>query len=223
MKDSSKIKFICSGILFVLFCALIFAVKFVDVRAIGPESSSIGLAAINEAVHDFFGVNLVLYKITNILGYAAIAVAGCFALFGIYQLVTRRSFKKVDPDIYVLVGCYAAAVLIYIFFEYIIINYRPVDMGSGLEASFPSSHTVLSLCIMSTAIDQFFHRIKSRPLSLALCCSCGVRGAVTVVGRLVSGVHWVTDILGGVLISGAVLLLYLGLCEKLRKSGRNSQ
>ena len=94
MKDSSKIKFICSGILFVLFCALIFAVKFVDVRTIGPESSSIGLAAINEAVRDFFGVNLVLYKITNILGYAAIAVAGCFALFGIYQLITRRSFKK---------------------------------------------------------------------------------------------------------------------------------
>lgn len=217
MKDNSRTKFILSGIAFALFCALILAVKFIDVRAIGPEGSSVGLSGINEAVHNLFGVNLAWYKITDYLGCAAIAVAGCFALLGVYQLVTRKSLAKVDPDIYALAGCYAAAVLVYVIFEHAIVNYRPIDLGSGLEASFPSSHTVLSLCIMSTAIEQLARRIKNKALSAALCIGCGVLGSVIVVGRLVSGVHWFTDILGGVLISLAILLAYLGACERFGK------
>lgn len=217
MKDNSRTKFILSGIAFALFCALILAVKFIDVRAIGPEGSSVGLSGINEAVHNLFGVNLAWYKITDYLGYAAIAVAGCFALLGVYQLVTRKSLAKVDPDIYALAGCYAAAVLVYVIFEHAIVNYRPIDLGSGLEASFPSSHTVLSLCIMSTAIEQLARRIKNKALSAALCIGFGVLGAVIVVGRLVSGVHWFTDILGGMLISLAILLAYLGACERFGK------
>lgn len=217
MKDNSRTKFILSGIAFALFCALILAVKFIDVRAIGPEGSSVGLSEINEAVHNLFGVNLAWYKITDYLGCAAIAVAGCFALLGVYQLVTRKSLAKVDPDIYALAGCYAAAVLVYVIFEHAIVNYRPIDLGSGLEASFPSSHTVLSLCIMSTAIEQLARRIKNNALSAALCIGCGVLGAVIVAGRLVSGVHWFTDILGGVLISLAILLAYLGACERFGK------
>lgn len=217
MKNSSKTKFMWSGICFALFCALILAVKFIDVRAIGPQGSSVGLGALNEAVHNLFGVHLEWYTITDYLGYAAIAVAGCFALFGVYQLVTRKSLAKVDPDIYALAGCYAAAMLVYVLFEKVVINYRPIDLGAGLEASFPSSHTVLSLCIMSTAIEQLSRRIKNIRVSLALCVGCGVLGTVIAVGRLISGVHWFTDILGGVLISAAIVFAYLGVCDKFRK------
>lgn len=217
MKDNSKTKFTWAGICFALFCALILAIKFIDVRAIGPEGSSVGLAAINEAVHSLFGVNLVWYTITDYLGLAAIAIAACFAILGLYQLITRKSLKKVDADIYALAGCYIAAMLVYFIFEHIIISYRPIDLGAGLEASFPSSHTVLSLCITCTAIEQLSRRIKNVPLCIALCAGCGVLGTVIVVGRVISGVHWFTDILGGVLISAAIVLLYLGICEKLRK------
>lgn len=218
MKDNSKSKFIRAGISFVFFCTLILAVKFIDVRAIGPEGSSVGLGAVNEAVHNLFGVHLEWYNITDYLGFAAIAVAGCFALLGVYQLITRKSLAKVDPDIYALAGCYVAAVLVYVLFEHVVISYRPIDLGAGLEASFPSSHTVLSLCIMSTAVEQLARRIKSNALSMALCIGCGAIGAAIVVGRLISGVHWFTDILGGVLISAAIVLAYLGVCEKLRKN-----
>ncbi len=218
MKDNSKSKFIWAGISFVLFYALILAVKLIDVRAIGPEGSSVGLGAINETVHNLFGVHLEWYTITDYLGFAAIAVAGCFALLGVYQLITRKSLAKVDPDIYALAGCYVAAVLVYVLFEHVVICYRPIDLGAGLEASFPSSHTVLSLCIMSTAVEQLARRIKNTTLSLVLCIGCGAVGAVIVVGRLISGVHWFTDILGGVLISAAIVLTYLGVYEKLRKN-----
>ena len=80
MKSRANTKLVLSGIFLLLFCVLIAALKFVDVRAIGPEGSSVGLAAINEAVHGFFGVNLVWYKITDVLGFAAIGVAGGEAL-----------------------------------------------------------------------------------------------------------------------------------------------
>lgn len=217
MKSRANTKLVLSGIFLLLFCVLIAALKFVDVRAIGPEGSSVGLAAINEAVHGFFGVNLVWYKITDVLGFAAIGVAGGFALFGLWQLISRRSFKKVDTDIYFLAGCYAAAVLVYILFEHAVINFRPVILDGGLEASFPSSHTVLSLCIMSTAAHQFFSRAKNRAQAAVLCSLCAVFSAAIVIGRLVSGVHWFTDTIGGVLISAAIVFLYLGLCEKFRK------
>lgn len=217
MKNNCKIKFIISGISFLLFCGLIFALKFIDVAAIGPNASSVGFASLNKAVHSFFGVNLGWYTVTEVLGYIAIAMAAFFAFLGLYQLINRKSLKKVDADLYVLAGCYASAVLIYVFFEHAIINYRPVLLDSVLEASFPSSHTVLSLCIMCTAAEQIIRRIKNCALKAVLSGGCGVLAAATVLGRLVSGVHWFTDILGGVLISMAIIFMYLAICEKVQK------
>lgn len=217
MKNNFKIKFAISGVSFLLFCGLIVALKFIDVAAIGPEASSVGLASINGAVHDFFGVNLGLYNATEVLGYIAIAVAGFFALFGVYQLISSKNLKKVDADLYMLAGCYATAVLVYVIFEHTIVNFRPILLDSVLEASFPSSHTVLSLCIMCTAAEQILRRIKSRTLGCVLAVGCGVLAVATVIGRLASGVHWFTDILGGVLISVAIIFMYLALCEKVGK------
>lgn len=44
------------------------AVKCVDVQAIGPNGSSVGLAAINAAIHELTGVHMALYTVTDWLG-----------------------------------------------------------------------------------------------------------------------------------------------------------
>ncbi len=202
-----------AGILFALFLFLILAVKLIDVQAIGPNASSIGLATVNRAVKNFFGLNLIWYDITDLLGYAAIAVAFCFGVLGVCQLINRKSIKRVDHDILLLAVFYVLVISAYIFFEICVVNYRPILINSQLEASFPSSHTMLSVCIMSTAMYLFAKKIKQK----VLCGICiGVSGVImlaTVIGRLVCGVHWFTDILGGLLLSGALIFAYIGACR----------
>ena len=146
--------------------------------------------------------------ITGALGMAAIAVACGFGLFGLWQLIKRRSLKRVDRDIYALAGLYIAIGIVYVLFEKAVVNYRPIDMGAGLEPSFPSSHTMLTCCIMSSAIWQFKRRIKSEALRKTTVMLCTAVMAVTIAGRLVSGVHWMTDIAGGVLISASLMAFY---------------
>ena len=128
--------------------------------------------------------------------------------------------RWMDKDILLLGGLYAALAVCYLFFEKCIINYRPVILDEGLEASFPSSHTMLAMCLMLAAMEQLRRRMKDQPLGRILSIVCAVLLAVTVIGRLLSGVHWLTDILGGLLLGGALYLFYAGLIDLLRQRGR---
>ena len=197
-KKIKRAKLISGTVLMVMFLLLIAALKIIDVQPIGPQGSEVGFATLNGAFH----------RLTGALGMAAIAVACGFGLFGLWQLIKRRSLKRVDRDIYALAGLYIALGIVYVLFEKAVVNYRPIDMGAGLEPSFPSSHTMLTCCIMSSAIWQFKRRIKSEALRKTTVMLCTAVMAVTIAGRLVSGVHWITDIAGGVLLSASLMAFY---------------
>lgn len=203
-----------------LFLLLILLLKTVDVRSIGPMSSSVGLAALNGAFKDGIGYNEGLESVSDLLGTLALLIAAGFACGGLYQLVTRRSLKKVDADLFVLAGLYVALMLAYVLFEKCIVNYRPLilDEAKGLEASFPSSHTMLSVVIFLSASVEARRRLKDIALRRPVCAALNALCAITVLCRLFSGVHWLTDILGGLLLSGALLSLYrLALSRFARK------
>ena len=211
-------KFLAGGAVFaVLFLIWIAIIKLVDVSAIGPEGTEVGLAGINKAIHEALGVNMTLYKITDILGYVALLVAGLFALFGLVQLIKRKSLAKVDGAIYALAGLYVVTIGLYVVFEKVIINYRPVIMPDevALEASFPSSHTMLACVIFGSAIVMIGKYIDNDMLCKLLIALAAVLLFVVVAGRLVSGVHWFTDIVGGVLISGALVFTFIGIVGKI--------
>lgn len=220
MHKQQKKGYIFSGAFFLLFLLLILLLKTMDVRGIGPEGSQIGLAGLNESVFQTLGSSMTWYSITKWLGYIAILTAVFFALLGLLELVQRKSLARVDKDLIVLAGFYVLVMIFYVLFEVIVINYRPILMDGQLEASFPSSHTMLVTCIMGTAILQFHHRIKNE---LYRSFAEGVSALiiiVTVVGRLLSGVHWFTDILGGVLLSAALISLYYAVSIKPKKATR---
>ena len=208
MKNKGRITF--AGISGLSAVLLIILVRFADVRPIGPEGTSIGLSHLNQSVFDRFGVNMLWYEITDWLGVAAVLTAFLFALTGMLQLIKRRSLLKVDRAILALGGLYIIVIGLYVLFEVLIVNYRPIIMpgGTGPEASFPSSHTMLVCVSMGSAMMLIDRYITVKTLRGLLRIICAVIIGVTVIGRSIAGVHWFTDILGGILISAALLALF---------------
>lgn len=207
------------GISAVISLLIIAMVRMVDVSAIGPNGTSIGLSHINQKVHETIGVNQIWYDITEILGGVAILVAGIFALVGFVQLVKGKSLAKVDKEIYAVGGLYAVVVVLYALFEKVIINYRPVIMDgeTAPEASFPSSHTMLTCVVMGSAIILIGKYIQSEGLKKILQIAAPVILIVTVVGRLISGVHWFSDIMGGIFISLTLVSIFDGIVKSFEE------
>lgn len=183
-------------------------VKFVDIAQIGPQGSSVGFSTINNFFHKIFGGNKFFYNISEIAGYVALLMAAGYAFVGGYQLIKRKSIKKVDKEIIAVGIFYVVVLFLYVFFEKVIINYRPIIIDGELEASYPSSHTLLSLCICGSTIllNKFkYSRIKAAQYETKLAL---VVAPIILFGRIISGVHWFSDIMGGVIISFTLLYIF---------------
>ena len=216
-KKNSRLFWVGVGLLavFVLWTVLI---RFVDVEAIGPRQSSVGFATLNGYIHNLTGVNMSLYIITDWLGLVPIGVAFGFAVLGIVQCIKRKSLLKVDRSILTLGGFYIVVMAVYILFEIVVINYRPTLIDGYLEASYPSSTTMLVMCVMPTAMMQLRTRIKNDIFRRCVMLTITVFITFMVIGRLVSGVHWITDIIGGALLSTAIVLMYYSIGNIVAKS-----
>ncbi len=208
-----KKNFILSGIFAFLSVLLILFIKLVDVAVIGPKGSEIGLSSLNGAINRLLGESNTWDKLTDLLMLLSIAAVLAFAVIGVIELFKRRSLFKVDGQILTLGGVVVVLAFLYVFFELVVINYRPILEDGELAASFPSSHTMLAvtlfLCV-SVIVSDYIRKPK---LALALKIAAIVLAAVSALGRLLSGAHWFTDVLGGVLISLAIVFLFAGLLE----------
>ena len=206
------------GVLFTLcFLLLIVLVRTVDVAAIGPAGTSIGLSHLNGAYRDWAGFRSTWYQISKWLGVLGFVVVAGFALLGLWQWIRRRSLWKVDKLLFALAFLYLAVAALYFLFELVVVNYRPVLMPGDLapEASFPSSHTLLACTIFGSAFWVIAAYLRRRALKIAAWIVCGALLVGTVGGRLLSGVHWLTDILGGILLSAALISFFLVLKNRL--------
>lgn len=217
MNTKSKEKFVSAAVSFALFVIYTVLAKVVDVQAIGPENTEVGFASVNGAVAKLFPYNNTWYELTEWLGYIALGVCLGFALFGLMQLVKGKSLKAVDKEIWVLAGFYAVVIFFYALFEKVELNYRPVILDEGLEASYPSSHTVLALCVFISAIYEFNKYIKNKNLNAIFMALSIAAAVITVIGRLMAGVHWVSDIIGGLLLSVSLLILFQAVNLKLQE------
>lgn len=208
MKDICK-KELYPGIsLIVAFAVWTLLIRFIDVQAAGPCGSEIGFAGLNVWFHGLTGVNMMLYEITDWMGLVPVVVCLCFGVLGLRQLIMRRALKRVDSDLILLGAYYVLVILGYLFFEMVPINYRPVLMNGFLEASYPSSTVLLVLSIMPTLVFQTDRRCGSTVLKKAVRVAVILFSLFMVIGRLISGVHWATDIAGSVLLSMGLYMIY---------------
>ena len=225
MKRKATAQFLLGGLLLTLFVLFTRSLASVDVQAIGPNGSSVAYARINKAVHDLFGVHRSIYHLTDWAGVAAIGVALGFAVLGLAQWIRRGRMRKVDSNILVLGAFYLVVFGAYAFFEFHVVNRRPILIDGVLEASYPSSTTMLALCVFPAAMMQFRRLIPNVNIRSIVNALCGLFTAFMVIGRLICGAHWFTDILGGAIFSAAMLLLYCAannLIESLKQNGRRS-
>ena len=208
MKNKKRF-FLYSSIAFIIsFIAWTIIVCCVDKAAIGPKNSSVGLSSINGFFHNLIGKNMALYTITDWLGLVPFALIFVFGTIGLIQWIKRKSFLKVDYNILILGGFYIIVLGIYVLFEFVVINHRPVLIEGILEASYPSSTTMLVMCVMPTAIMALNSLIKNKNIKLLVTISFSAFTAFMVIGRIIAGVHWISDIIGGLLISTGLVLLY---------------
>ena len=192
-------------------------IQRVDVQPLGVNGTNIGFATINCWFHRLTGVHMVIYTITDWLGLIPIFICMIFGGIGCIQLLKRKSLLKVDYDIIFLGLYYILVIFSYLIFEMIPINYRPILIEGFMEASYPSSTTLLVLCVMPTLIEQVNHRLENEIVKkvikvLVICFS-----AFMVFGRMISGVHWLTDIVGSIMLSVGMFCIYKAavlLCYK---------
>ena len=211
-----KRNFLISIILILLAIGFTILVKVVDVKQVGVNETSIGFATVNQFVFNLFGVNMIWYHITDWLGLVPIFMAMTYALIGLIQLIKRKSFFRVDKEIIILGIFYIIVIGLYLFFEKVIVNYRPILMDGFIEASYPSSHTLMTICLCGSSIivnkKLFNNKITKfmNILSIAIIL-------ITIIGRLISGVHWFTDIIGGIFISIALLMTLYSTINLIKK------
>ena len=214
--NSNKRNFFISMILILIAIIFTLLVKVVDVRQIGVNGTSIGFATINNYVFNTVGVNMIWYYITDWLGLIPIFMAMFYALICFIQMIKRKNIFKVDMEIIILGLFYIIVLFLYLFFEKFIVNYRPILIDGILDASYPSSHTLMTICLCGSSIIVNKKLFNNKIIKIMNILSIVII-LITVVGRLISGVHWFTDIIGGIFISMALLMIFYSLVDKIKK------
>lgn len=208
MNKKSKKKFMIAGGLLFVFILFTVAVMKVDVAAIGPKDSLVGLSKINDFMFKKLGTHPIWDMITEVLFVTAFLIVLLFGVIGIKQLIERKSLWKVDHGILLLAVFYVFLAAFYELFEVVVVNYRPILEDGELAASFPSSHTMLICSIVGSAMVLVYRMLTNKVVRNAVEIIGGIILILAVIGRLLAGVHWFTDILGGVLLSAALVMFY---------------
>lgn len=211
MKFDSKIlkrAFVSLGIL-IVFSILVCTF---DVAKVGLQGTSVGFSHLNMEFASEVRYNATFDKITNVFMLIAIMVVAIFGLTGLVQLIKRKSILKVDKAILSLGVVYVVVAVIYILFDKIPVNFRPV-MKPGetvLETSFPSSHVLVIVTVLATAVVAVRKLLPDKKaIANALLILAPVICVATVILRALSGVHWITDIVAGVLFAVTISEFYV--------------
>lgn len=213
MRTNRKRKMLTGITLLSAFVVWTVMILMIDVQPVGQNGTEVGFATINVWFHKITGVHMLPYTISDWLGLVPIVICMCFGMVGFIQLIKRKSLFKVDRDIIWLGVYYILVIMGYLFFEMVPVNFRPVLIDGRLEASYPSSTTLLVLSVMPTLKYQADRRIESLGIRKAISIFTLGFSLFMVACRIISGVHWLTDIVGSFLLSFGLFMIYTSVAD----------
>lgn len=222
MKRRAYIYTTVAGALLAAFLILTVLLTCVDVRAAGESGAEVGFATLNEAVFDALGQNELCFTLSELCGAIMLAVVGAFGVTGLVQVIRRKGILRADKELYVMAGGLVLLAAVYVLFEIVVINCRPVLDEGELAASYPSSHTMLAVAVAGMGAAYLYRRIQCRCRRTSPGMSLIGLATVTTLLRLEAGVHWLTDIVGGVLAGLVITFAYLAVCAALQKGDRTA-
>jgi len=218
-----KKEYIISIILLIISIIFTILVAKVDVKPVGPinpetgVASEVGFSTINSAISKKLEFNSTCYKISKYAGYLAFAFLAFYGIKGFIELIQKKSLKKVNKVFYVLLGFYICIGIVYALFEVLTINYRPLVMDNELEASYPSSHTMLAICVCGSSLIASNYIINNKNLKKLINIAAWTIMLLVIVTRFISGVHWFTDIIGGIIISIFMIYTFFNVVKSFTK------
>ena len=201
MKTKKHKLLIKGSCLVAAFCIWTALVLNVDVQPVGVNGTAVGFATLNSRIHSMTGVNMKLYMLTDCLSIIPLFICVVHGFMGAVQAVKNRSIFRVEKDIIYLGFYYVAVIACYLLFEIFPVNYRPVLISGIMESSYAQKEFAWS--------DKKW--LADRKIIKAVEIFSTFFSAGMVLGRFLSGVHWVTDIIGAVLLSSGLFSIYKGV------------
>lgn len=211
MSEKTKNGFLLTVILLVGFLIYTMCVMYVDAKPMGLDGTKIGFASLNVPIHQFLGFNKAFYYLSKGIGVITFIVAGFFAALTVIEMFIRKGIFKADQSLYALCVIYVLVIIAYVLFDKLAINFRPIDMGEGLEPSYPSTHTMLAVVVFVTGAIQLKYRLDESVIKRTVIIVLYALNGLMILFRMLSGVHWFTDILGGVIIGAVFISLYINM------------
>ncbi|MBQ9544198.1 MAG: hypothetical protein IJV00_03630, partial [Clostridia bacterium] len=168
-------------------------VSVIDNRAvvIGDYSVKVGFAALNGWFFKTFGTSGFFEVISKLIGVLCIIVAALWCALFVLRFVQRKNIRRIEKYLVVFLAFLVVLGFLYVFFNVVKINVRPIPEADGtFEASYPSSHTLLILCITFVSSITLPRLIKDKSVLKIACPALRICGIVGVAARRLSGGHW---------------------------------
>ena len=217
---SKSVKWIICIWCFLYAVIMVIALKFESGVPIG-DLGSINLRALNNGFRGLFGYEQggyfrSLYLITEGLGVVSILACLFWTGMGIKDLIKYRDINDVDKSIFATWLLYVLALIVWRVTLKISVSYAPVSVHpkSALVVSFPCGNTfliIISMCSSIYLIGYFLEEKKKLVLALRVACIAIL--ALGIILRTISGVNWLTDILGAIGFAVPAVVLYSFICE----------
>ncbi len=205
----NNINLIITSLLFATFSIFTILLRIVDIGINKTTRTKIGLSSINQPIATAIGTSSAWNTISAITFVLAGLVLAALITIAIIEFAKNKNIFKINPKLLYLIGLYALAGIFYLIFEICIINYRPVLEDGLIKASYPSSHTLLICVICISACFIVPDYIKNKPLKITAIAILLLLSILAPVSRLLSGMHWFTDVVGGIILSLALVMTYL--------------